>query len=172
MANIWIMPRLTKLIPAPLQVSASIAILVIADRHGNVPRVGIWASIEWLPRYVSTMPLATGFGLYAHALAPFQTLRPLYIIFCPSCRYFSRRSALLNHLLDVEAWSAIYDPTRGGCQVRNVSHKVWPEYRDRLLWRYGRFGADRAQSMINVQTSGRGAHRDCRGSLPPRWVPC
>ena len=77
MAIIWVMPRITKFIPAPLAGIGIVAAVVIATGM-DVPRVGDLASIEggFPPLH---NPFGEGVGLYGTALAPF-TLETLYII--------------------------------------------------------------------------------------------
>ena len=77
MAIIWVTPRITKLIPAPLAGIGIVAAVVIATGL-DVPRVGDLASISGgfpMPHN----PFGDGVGLYGTALAPF-TLETLYII--------------------------------------------------------------------------------------------
>ena len=77
MAIIWVMPRVTKLIPAPLAGIGIVAVLVIATGM-DVPRVGDLASIQGgFPTF--HLPFGDGVGLYGTALAPFN-LETFYII--------------------------------------------------------------------------------------------
>ena len=77
MAIIWVMPRITKVIPAPLAGIGIVAAVVIFTGM-DVPRVGDLASIQGgLPSFHN--PFGTGEGLYGTALAPFN-LETLYIL--------------------------------------------------------------------------------------------
>ncbi|WP_409077745.1 SulP family inorganic anion transporter [Roseovarius sp. SCSIO 43702] len=77
MGVIWIMPRITRVVPAPLAGIAVVAALVIGLGL-DVPRVGDLASIEGkFPSF--HLPFGEGTGLYGTPLAPF-TLETLEII--------------------------------------------------------------------------------------------
>ena len=70
MAIIWVMPRITKVIPAPLMGIGIVTVIVIAFGL-DVPRVGDMASIEGgLPMF--HLPFGDGVGLYGTPLAPFN----------------------------------------------------------------------------------------------------
>ncbi len=77
MAIIWVMPRITNVVPAPLAGIGIVALAVIAFGI-DVPRVGDLASIKGgLPSFHN--PFGTGEGIYGSPLAPF-TLETLWII--------------------------------------------------------------------------------------------
>ena len=128
MAIIWVMPRITKLIPAPLAGIGIIAILVIATGM-DVPRVGDLASIEGgFPTF--HMPFGEGVGLYGTALAPF-TLETLYIIL--PYAVILAAIGLIESLLTLNLVSDLTN-TRGGASQECIAQGV---------------------AMINVKSGGR-----------------
>ncbi|MFT6676283.1 MAG: SulP family sulfate permease [Sulfitobacter sp.] len=147
MAIIWVMPRLTKLIPAPLAGIGIVAVVVIFTGM-DVPRVGDLASIEGgLPSL--HMPFGDGLGLYGTALAPF-TLETLYII-APYAVILAA-IGLIESLLTLNLVSDMTG-TRGGasqeCIAQGVANTVTGFFA-------GMGGcAMIGQSMINVKSGGR-----------------
>ncbi len=147
MAIIWVTPRVTKLIPAPLMGIGVIAGLVIALGL-EVPRVGDLASIEGgLP--MPHLPFGEGEGLYGTMLAPF-TLETLWIIL--PYAVILAAIGLIESLLTL---NLVGDMTgqRGGasqeCIAQGVSNTV--------TGFFGGMGgcAMIGQSMINVKSGGR-----------------
>ncbi len=119
MAIIWVTPRITKLIPAPLAGIGIVAIVVIATGL-DVPRVGDLASISGgfpMPHN----PFGDGIGLYGTALAPFN-LETLYIIL--PYAVILAAIGLIESLLTL---NLVGDMTnqRGGAS-KSVSHRAWP----------------------------------------------
>jgi len=74
-------------------------------------------------------------GLYGTALARFNLEDALYS-FLPLCRLFLAAIGLIESC-DVNLVMPMYDQHRGGASSGMYSHRCG-EYRDRLLWRYGR----------------------------------
>ena len=147
MAIIWIMPRLTKLIPAPLAGIGIIAILVIATGM-DVPRVGDLASIEGgFPMF--HMPFGEGLGLYGTALAPFN-LETLYIIL--PYAVILAAIGLIESLLTLNLVSDMTN-TRGGASQECIAQGV----ANTVTGFFGGMGgcAMIGQSMINVKSGGR-----------------
>ncbi|KEJ88283.1 SulP family inorganic anion transporter [Sulfitobacter donghicola] len=147
MAIIWVMPRITKLVPAPLAGIGIVAAVVIFTGM-DVPRVGDLASIQGgLPSFHN--PFGTGEGLYGTALAPFN-LETLYII-APYAVILAA-IGLIESLLTL---NLVGDMTnkRGGasqeCIAQGVSNTV--------TGFFGGMGgcAMIGQSMINVKSGGR-----------------
>jgi len=147
MAIIWVMPRITKLIPAPLAGIGIIAILVIATGM-DVPRVGDLASIEGgFPTF--HMPFGEGVGLYGTALAPF-TLETLYIIL--PYAVIPAAIGLIESLLTLNLVSDLTN-TRGGASQECIAQGV----ANTVTGFFGGMGgcAMIGQSMINVKSGGR-----------------
>jgi SulP family sulfate permease len=147
MAIIWVMPRITKLIPAPLAGIGIVAAFVIGFGL-DVPRVGDLASISGgfpMPHN----PFGEGVGLYGTALAPF-TLETLWIIL--PYAVILAAIGLIESLLTL---NLVGDMTgkRGGasqeCIAQGVSNTV--------TGFFGGMGgcAMIGQSMINVKSGGR-----------------
>ncbi|MBM1631287.1 SulP family inorganic anion transporter [Sulfitobacter mediterraneus] len=147
MAIIWVMPRITKFIPAPLAGIGIVAAVVIFTGM-DVPRVGDLASIEGgLP--MLHIPFGEGIGLYGTALAPF-TLETLYII-APYAVILAA-IGLIESLLTLNLVSDMTG-TRGGasqeCIAQGVANTVTGFFA-------GMGGcAMIGQSMINVKSGGR-----------------
>jgi SulP family sulfate permease len=147
MAIIWVMPRITKVIPAPLAGIGIVAAVVIFTGM-DVPRVGDLASIQGgLPTFHN--PFGTGEGLYGTALAPFN-LETLYII-APFAVILAA-IGLIESLLTLNLVGDMTN-TRGGasqeCIAQGVSNTV--------TGFFGGMGgcAMIGQSMINVKSGGR-----------------
>ncbi len=147
MAIIWIMPRLTRIIPAPLAGIAVVAGLVIAAGL-DVPRVGDLASIQGgFPMFHN--PFGEGTGLYGTALAPLnwetlEIIAPYAVILAAI--------GLIESLLTLNLVGEITG-RRGGasqeCIAQGVSNTV--------TGFFGGMGgcAMIGQSMINVKSGGR-----------------
>ncbi|WP_432817084.1 SulP family inorganic anion transporter [Sulfitobacter sp. JB4-11] len=147
MAIIWVMPRITKAIPAPLAGIGIVALVVIGTGM-DVPRVGDLASIEGgfpMPHN----PFGEGIGLYGTALAPF-TLETLYIIL--PYAVILAAIGLIESLLTLNLVGDMTG-TRGGasqeCVAQGISNTV--------TGFFGGMGgcAMIGQSMINVKSGGR-----------------
>lgn len=147
MAIIWVMPRITKAIPAPLAGIGIVAVVVIATGM-DVPRVGDLASIEGgfpMPHN----PFGEGTGLYGTALAPFS-LETLYIIL--PYAVILAAIGLIESLLTLNLVGDMTN-TRGGasqeCIAQGISNTV--------TGFFGGMGgcAMIGQSMINVKSGGR-----------------
>jgi SulP family sulfate permease len=147
MAIIWVMPRITKLIPAPLAGIGIVAAVVIGFGL-DVPRVGDLASISGgfpMPHN----PFGEGLGLYGTALAPF-TLETLYIIL--PYAVILAAIGLIESLLTLNLVGDMTN-TRGGasqeCIAQGVANTVTGFFA-------GMGGcAMIGQSMINVKSGGR-----------------
>ncbi|MEQ6248606.1 SulP family inorganic anion transporter [Sulfitobacter sp. HNIBRBA3233] len=147
MAIIWVMPRITKLIPAPLAGIGIVAALVIFTGM-DVPRVGDLASIQGgLPSFHN--PFGTGTGLYGTAMAPF-TLETFYIIL--PYAVILAAIGLIESLLTL---NLVGDMTnqRGGASQECVAQGV----ANTVTGFFGGMGgcAMIGQSMINVKSGGR-----------------
>tara|TARA_R110002110_G_scaffold152033_23_gene344552 strand:- start:293 stop:1960 length:1668 start_codon:yes stop_codon:yes gene_type:complete len=147
MAIIWVTPRITKLIPAPLAGIGIVAVVVIATGM-NVPRVGDLASIEGsfpMPH----MPFGEGLGLYGTALAPFN-LETLYIIL--PYAIILAAIGLIESLLTLNLVGDMTN-TRGGASQECVAQGV----ANTVTGFFGGMGgcAMIGQSMINVKSGGR-----------------
>lgn len=147
MAIIWVMPRITKAIPAPLAGIGIVALVVIATGM-DVPRVGDLASIEGgfpMPHN----PFGEGTGLYGTALAPFN-LETFYIIL--PYAVILAAIGLIESLLTLNLVGDMTN-TRGGasqeCIAQGISNTV--------TGFFGGMGgcAMIGQSMINVKSGGR-----------------
>ena len=147
MLIIWVMPRITKLIPAPLAGIGIVAAVVIAFGM-DVPRVGDLASIEggFPPLH---NPFGEGLGLYGTALAPF-TLETFYII-APYAVILAA-IGLIESLLTL---NLVGDMTgkRGGASQECIAQGV----ANTVTGFFGGMGgcAMIGQSMINVKSGGR-----------------
>jgi SulP family sulfate permease len=149
MAIIWVTPRITKVIPAPLAGIGIVAAVVIFTGM-DVPRVadltpeGIQGG---LPMFHN--PFGEGLGLYGTALAPFN-LETLYII-APYAVILAA-IGLIESLLTLNLVGDMTN-TRGGasqeCVAQGVSNTV--------TGFFGGMGgcAMIGQSMINVKSGGR-----------------
>jgi SulP family sulfate permease len=147
MAIIWVMPRLTKLIPAPLAGIGIVAIVVIGTGM-DVPRVGDLASIQGgfpMPH----MPFGEGLGLYGTALAPFN-LETLYIVL--PYAVILAAIGLIESLLTMNLVSDMTN-TRGGASQECVAQGI----ANTVTGFFGGMGgcAMIGQSMINVKSGGR-----------------
>ncbi len=147
MAIIWVMPRITKQIPAPLAGIGIVAAVVIFTGM-DVPRVGDLASIQGgfpMPH----MPFGEGLGLYGTALAPF-TLETLYIVL-PYAVVLAA-IGLIESLLTL---NLVGDMTnkRGGASQECVAQGI----ANTATGFFGGMGgcAMIGQSMINVRSGGR-----------------
>ena len=147
MAIIWVMPRITKLIPAPLAGIGIVAVVVIAFGM-DVPRVGDLSSIEGgFPLFHN--PFGEGLGLYGTALAPF-TLETLYII-APYAVILAA-IGLIESLLTLNLVGDMTG-TRGGASQECIAQGV----ANTVTGFFGGMGgcAMIGQSMINVKSGGR-----------------
>lgn len=147
MAIIWIMPRITRFIPAPLAGIGIVAGVVIATGM-DVPRVGDLASIKGgLPPF--HIPFGDGTGLYGTLLAPF-TLETLYII-AP----FAVILAAIGLIESLLTLNLVGDMTnqRGGASQECIAQGV----ANTVTGFFGGMGgcAMIGQSMINVKSGGR-----------------
>ena len=147
MAIIWVMPRVTKLIPAPLAGIGIVAVLVIATGM-DVPRVGDLASIQGgFPMF--HLPFGDGVGLYGTALAPFN-LETFYIIL--PYAVILAAIGLIESLLTLNLVSDLTN-TRGGASQECIAQGV----ANTVTGFFGGMGgcAMIGQSMINVKSGGR-----------------
>ncbi len=147
MAIIWVMPRVTRFIPAPLAGIGIVAALVIGFGL-DVPRVGDLASIKGgFPEFHN--PFGEGLGLYGTALAPlnWETLEIIlpYAVILAAI-------GLIESLLTLNLVGEMTGK-RGGasqeCIAQGVSNTV--------TGFFGGMGgcAMIGQSMINVKSGGR-----------------
>ena len=151
MAIIWIMPRLTTAIPAPLAGIGLVAALVIIFGM-DVPRVGDLASIKGsLPPFHIPFDLSGtgGTGLYGDLLAPIN-LETLYIIF--PYAVILAAIGLIESLLTLNLVGEITGQ-RGGASKECVAQGV----ANTVTGFFGGMGgcAMIGQSMINVKSGGR-----------------
>ena len=147
MAIIWVMPRITKAIPAPLAGIGIVAIVVIATGM-EVPRVGDLASIEGgfpMPHN----PFGEGTGLYGTPLAPL-TLETLYIIL--PYAVILAAIGLIESLLTLNLVGDMTN-TRGGASQECIAQGA----ANTVTGFFGGMGgcAMIGQSMINVKSGGR-----------------
>ncbi|UWR00544.1 SulP family inorganic anion transporter [Rhodobacteraceae bacterium S2214] len=147
MAIIWVMPKITTVIPAPLAGIGIVAAVVIGFGL-DVPRVGDLASISGgLPQF--HVPFGDGMGIYGTMLAPFN-LETLWIIL-PFALILSA-IGLIESLLTLNLVGEMTNK-RGGasqeCIAQGVSNTV--------TGFFGGMGgcAMIGQSMINVKSGGR-----------------
>jgi SulP family sulfate permease len=147
MAIIWVMPRITRVVPAPLAGIGIVALVVILMGL-DVPRVGDLASIEGgfpMPH----LPFGEGTGLYGTALAPL-TLETLYIIL--PYAVILAAIGLIESLLTLNLVGDMTN-TRGGASQECVAQGV----ANTVTGFFGGMGgcAMIGQSMINVKSGGR-----------------
>ncbi|WP_439111261.1 SulP family inorganic anion transporter [Lentibacter sp.] len=147
MAIIWVMPKVTRFVPAPLAGIGIVAILVIALGL-DVPRVGDLASISGgFPSFHN--PFGTGEGLYGTALAPLN-METFYIIL--PYAVILAAIGLIESLLTLNLVGEITGK-RGGasqeCMAQGAANVV--------TGFFGGMGgcAMIGQSMINVKSGGR-----------------
>lgn len=147
MAIIWVWPRITNVIPAPLAGIGIVAGIVIAFGL-DVPRVGDLASIEGgLPQFHN--PFGTGEGLYGTPLAPF-TLETFWIIL-PYALILSA-IGLIESLLTLNLVGEMTNQ-RGGASQECIAQGV----ANTATGFFAGMGgcAMIGQSMINVKSGGR-----------------
>ena len=147
MAIIWVMPKVTRFVPAPLAGIGIVAILVIVLGL-DVPRVGARASIKGgFPSFHN--PFGTGEGLYGTALAPLN-METFYIIL--PYAVILAAIGLIESLLTLNLVGEITGK-RGGasqeCMAQGAANVV--------TGFFGGMGgcAMIGQSMINVKSGGR-----------------
>ncbi|WP_377513165.1 SulP family inorganic anion transporter [Octadecabacter sp. R77987] len=151
MAIIWVMPRITKIVPAPLAGIGIVAAIVIGLGL-EVPRVGDLSSISGtFPPF--HMPFSFGgeggVGLYGDMLAPF-TLETLYII-APFAVILAA-IGLIESLLTLNLVGEMTGK-RGGASQECIAQGV----ANTVTGFFGGMGgcAMIGQSMINVKSGGR-----------------
>lgn len=147
MAIIWVMPRITAIVPAPLAGIGIVAAIVIGFGL-DVPRVGDMAQIAGgFPAF--HLPFGEGEGLYGTALAPF-TLETLYIIL-PYALILSA-IGLIESLLTLNLVGEMTGK-RGGASQECIAQGV----ANTVTGFFGGMGgcAMIGQSMINVKSGGR-----------------
>ncbi|RKF17250.1 SulP family inorganic anion transporter [Roseovarius spongiae] len=147
MAIIWVMPRVTRVIPAPLAGIGVVAALVIAFGL-DVPRVGDLASIQGgFPSFHN--PFGEGTGIYGTALAPFN-LSTLEIIL--PYAVILAAIGLIESLLTLNLVGEMTGK-RGGASQECVAQGL----ANTLTGFFGGMGgcAMIGQSMINVKSGGR-----------------
>ena len=147
MAIIWVMPKVTRFVPAPLAGIGIVAILVIVLGL-DVPRVGDLASIKGgFPSFHN--PFGTGEGLHGTALAPLN-METFYIIL--PYAVILAAIGLIESLLTLNLVGEITGK-RGGasqeCMAQGAANVV--------TGFFGGMGgcAMIGQSMINVKSGGR-----------------
>ena len=147
MVIIWVMPKVTRFVPAPLAGIGIVAILVIVLGL-DVPRVGDLASIKGgFPSFHN--PFGTGEGLYGTALAPLN-METFYIIL--PYAVILAAIGLIESLLTLNLVGEITGK-RGGasqeCMAQGAANVV--------TGFFGGMGgcAMIGQSMINVKSGGR-----------------
>jgi len=152
MAIIWIWPRITNLIPAPLAGIGIVAILVIALQL-DVPVVGDLANIQGglPPLHIpfTFMPITTDGGLYGDPIA-FFTLDTLWIIL-PYALILAA-IGLIESLLTLNLVGEIVGK-RGGASQECIAQGL----ANTVTGFFGGMGgcAMIGQSMINVKSGGR-----------------
>ena len=150
MAIIWVLPRFTRAIPAPLAGIGIVAILVIAFGI-DVPRVGDLASISGsFPPFHNPFDTGTGAtGLYGDMLVPlnFKTLE----IILPYALILAA-IGLIESLLTLNLVNQMTDQ-RGGASQECVAQGI----ANTVTGFFGGMGgcAMIGQSMINVKSGGR-----------------
>ena len=147
MAIIWVMPKVTNVIPAPLAGIGIVAAVVIIFGL-DVPRVGDLANIEGsFPPF--HWPFGTGEGLYGTALAPFN-LETLQIIL-PYALILAA-IGLIESLLTLNLVGEMTNK-RGGASQECIAQGV----ANTVTGFFGGMGgcAMIGQSMINVKSGGR-----------------
>jgi SulP family sulfate permease len=147
MAIIWITPRITRAVPAPLAGIGIVALVVIFTGM-EVPRVGDLASIEGgfpMPH----IPFGEGLGLYGTVLAPL-TLETLWIIL--PYAVILAAIGLIESLLTLNLVGDLTN-TRGGASQECVAQGV----ANTVTGFFGGMGgcAMIGQSMINVESGAR-----------------
>ncbi|MEW9919316.1 SulP family inorganic anion transporter [Marimonas sp. MJW-29] len=147
MAIIWVMPRITRAIPAPLAGIGIVAAVVIFAGL-DVPRVGDLASIEGGFPMIH-IPFGEGMGLYGTPLAPL-TLETFWIIL--PYAVILAAIGLIESLLTLNLVGDITN-TRGGASQECVAQGV----ANTVTGFFGGMGgcAMIGQSMINVKSGGR-----------------
>ena len=147
MAIVWLMPKVTKFIPAPLAGIGIVAILVIVFGI-DVPRVGDLESIKGtFPKFHN--PFGNGTGPYGTALAPFS-LETFYII-APYAGILAA-IGLIESLLTLNLVGDI-TKKRGGASQESIAQGI----ANTITGFFGGMGgcAMIGQSMINVKSGGR-----------------
>ena len=147
MAIVWLMPKVTKVIPAPLAGIGIVAILVVAFGI-DVPRVGDLESIKGgLPSFHN--PFGTGTGLYGTPMAPFSL--DTLVIIAPYAGILAA-IGLIESLLTL---NLVGDMTnkRGGASQESIAQGI----ANTVTGFFGGMGgcAMIGQSMINVKSGGR-----------------
>ena len=149
MAIIWILPRFTRAIPAPLAGIGVVAILVIAFGI-DVPRVGDLASISGtFPPFHNPFDMGDGaLGLYGDMLVPI-TLETLWIIM--PYAFILAAIGLIESLLTLNLVNRMTDQ-RGGASQECIAQGV----ANTVTGFFGGMGgcAMIGQSMINVKSGG------------------
>ncbi|SFE43673.1 sulfate permease, SulP family [Sulfitobacter brevis] len=147
MAIIWVMPRITRFIPAPLAGIGIVAGVVIFTGL-DVPRVGDLSSIEGsFPAFHN--PFGTGTGIYGTAMAPL-TLETFYIIL--PYAVILAAIGLIESLLTLNLVGDLTNK-RGGASQECIAQGV----ANTVTGFFGGMGgcAMIGQSMINVKSGGR-----------------
>jgi len=147
MAIIWVMPKVTTIIPAPLAGIGIVAAIVIGFGL-DVPRVGDMAQIAGgLPPF--HLPFGEGDGLYGTALAPF-TMETFWIILPYSL--ILAAIGLIESLLTLNLVGEMTNK-RGGASQECIAQGV----ANTVTGFFGGMGgcAMIGQSMINVKSGGR-----------------
>jgi len=147
MGIIWIMPRITRIIPAPLAGIGVVAALVIFFGL-DVPRVGDLSSIKGsFPSFHN--PFGEGLGLYGTPLAPFN-LQTLEIIL--PYAIILAAIGLIESLLTLNLVGEMVG-RRGGASQECIAQGL----ANTLTGFFGGMGgcAMIGQSMINVKSGGR-----------------
>ena len=147
MGIIWIMPRITRIIPAPLAGIGVVAALVIVFGL-DVPRVGDLSSIKGsFPSFHN--PFGEGLGLYGTPMAPFN-LETLEIIL--PYAIILAAIGLIESLLTLNLVGEMVG-RRGGASQECIAQGL----ANTLTGFFGGMGgcAMIGQSMINVKSGGR-----------------
>ncbi|WP_435141532.1 SulP family inorganic anion transporter [Pseudopelagicola sp. nBUS_19] len=147
MAIVWLMPKVTKVIPAPLAGIAITAFVVIGFGL-DVPRVGDMASIEGgFPAF--HIPFGDGLGLYGTALAPLN-LETFWIVL--PYAVILAAIGLIESLLTLNLVGEMIGK-RGGASQECIAQGV----ANVTTGFFGGMGgcAMIGQSMINVKSGGR-----------------
>nr|WP_324755356.1 SulP family inorganic anion transporter [Roseovarius sp. Pro17] len=147
MLIIWVMPRITRVIPAPLAGIGVVAALVIGFGL-DVPRVGDLSSIKGsFPSFHN--PFGEGIGLYGTPLAPFN-LQTLEIIL--PYAIILAAIGLIESLLTLNLVGEMVG-RRGGASQECIAQGL----ANTLTGFFGGMGgcAMIGQSMINVKSGGR-----------------
>lgn len=150
MAIIWLLPKVTNIIPAPLA-GIGITALIVIGFGLDVPRVGDLAAISGtFPPFHSPFDLGDGgVGLYGDMLVPL-TLETLYII--APYAFILAAIGLIESLLTLNLVNRMTDQTGGAskeCIAQGAANVV--------TGFFGGMGgcAMIGQSMINVKSGGR-----------------